>query len=377
MSYLGPGISSQADIPPVVGGKLYFSDDGEISSKNIATIIEIDTVAAVAANKNTITIKLPKSNGNLKFNTLTFVMTSNGRYESTPVVKLILQCDPADTFYKSKMETALKTLVIDTTFMDQKISLTHNQSGVWRTLFLTESGQGLGVTSTIVPLGSDLLEYFKKAPSGFFRLIGSNGGLDGYINTLDLPYNTWYDIIVSSHEVTNYKTLSIIGSDGTLLNACIGGGSYTGIAGSTVPIGVPIPYPGATPPTGYLLLNGSSFNTAAFKQLAKVYPTGVLPDLRGEFIRGWDNGRGIDSSRSLLSAQSATGFTEYHGDGGTNQPPRNYYENADAVNFAGNNFSAFGVNKNTSGASVMVNAITNYIKMRPRNVAFNYIVRAA
>ncbi len=39
-----------------------------------------------------------------------------------------------------------------------------------------------------------------------------------------------------------------------------------------------------------------------------------LPDLRGEFIRGWDDGRGIDSGRSILSEQGyATGslLTDY------------------------------------------------------------------
>ncbi len=37
--------------------------------------------------------------------------------------------------------------------------------------------------------------------------------------------------------------------------------------------------------------------------LAAVYPSGVLPDLRGEFIRGWDNGRKVDTDRVLLSVQ--------------------------------------------------------------------------
>ncbi|MCV5084697.1 hypothetical protein OFB78_29265, partial [Escherichia coli] len=35
-----------------------------------------------------------------------------------------------------------------------------------------------------------------------------------------------------------------------------------------------------------------------------------LPDLRGEFIRGWDDGRGIDAGRALLSIQA--GMLEKH-----------------------------------------------------------------
>ncbi|AWF23697.1 hypothetical protein CSC22_5235 (plasmid) [Escherichia coli] len=41
-----------------------------------------------------------------------------------------------------------------------------------------------------------------------------------------------------------------------------------------------------------------------YPKLAKAYPTNKLPDLRGEFIRGWDDGRGIDTGRALLNIQS-------------------------------------------------------------------------
>ncbi|HDL7929388.1 TPA: tail fiber protein, partial [Yersinia enterocolitica] len=73
--------------------------------------------------------------------------------------------------------------------------------------------------------------------------------------------------------------------------------------GSLIPIGVPLPYPLATAPTGYLKCNGSSFSTTTYPQLAVAYPSGVLPDLRAFTIRGWDDGRGIDTGRTLLSEQ--------------------------------------------------------------------------
>lgn len=56
--------------------------------------------------------------------------------------------------------------------------------------------------------------------------------------------------------------------------------------GSLYPVGAPIPWPLAIPPAGFLALNGQAFNTIANPQLAMAYPSGVLPDLRGEFIRG-------------------------------------------------------------------------------------------
>ncbi|MHB9189833.1 phage tail protein [Escherichia coli] len=74
--------------------------------------------------------------------------------------------------------------------------------------------------------------------------------------------------------------------------------------GSALPVGVPVPWPSATPPTGWLKCNGAAFDKVKYPRLATAYPSGKLPDLRGEFIRGWDDGRGIDTERALLSIQS-------------------------------------------------------------------------
>ncbi|ECV5352141.1 tail fiber protein [Salmonella enterica subsp. enterica] len=61
------------------------------------------------------------------------------------------------------------------------------------------------------------------------------------------------------------------------------------------PVGCPIPYPGPVAPDGYLLMDGRVFSTALYPQLAKLYPNGELPDMRGMFVRGWDKGRGLDT----------------------------------------------------------------------------------
>lgn len=92
-----------------------------------------------------------------------------------------------------------------------------------------------------------------------------------------------------------------IKSDGTVKTALenLGLGE-----GSALPVGVPVPWPSATPPTGWLKCNGAAFSAEEYPELAKAYPTNKLPDLRGEFIRGWDDGRGIDGGRILLSCQS-------------------------------------------------------------------------
>lgn len=68
-------------------------------------------------------------------------------------------------------------------------------------------------------------------------------------------------------------------------------------------IGVPIPHPLSTVPTGCLSMNGQRFDKSRYPKLALKYPSGTLPDMRGEFIRGWDNGRNVDVDRALLSSQ--------------------------------------------------------------------------
>lgn len=68
-------------------------------------------------------------------------------------------------------------------------------------------------------------------------------------------------------------------------------------------VGVPIPYPLSTVPTGCLAMNGQRFDTRRYPKLAHKYPSGQLPDIRSEFIRGWDNGRGVDVGREMLSSQ--------------------------------------------------------------------------
>ncbi|WP_432756313.1 phage tail protein [Escherichia coli] len=69
---------------------------------------------------------------------------------------------------------------------------------------------------------------------------------------------------------------------------------------------MPVPWPTATPPAGWLKCDGATFTKEQYPVLARVYPTLRLPDLRGEFIRGWDDGRKVDTGRKLLSGQEGT-----------------------------------------------------------------------
>ena len=80
-----------------------------------------------------------------------------------------------------------------------------------------------------------------------------------------------------------------------------------------IPSGAVMYFAGQTAPTGWLKANGAAVSrtlyAALFQAVGTTYGAGDgrttfnLPDLRGEFIRGWDDGRGIDSGRALGSAQ--------------------------------------------------------------------------
>lgn len=171
-----------------------------------------------------------------------------------------------------------------------------------------------------------------------------------------------------------------IKSDGTVKTALenLGLGE-----GSALPVGVPVPWPSATLPTGWLKCNGAAFSAEEYPELAKAYPTNILPDLRGEFIRGWDDGRGVDSSRTLLSWQKGSYLVQE-----ANISPDS------VVQFSVNDIALLGWDKTETNSDILraksipTEHIWNPVPVgawgiqylgyaRPRNIAFNYIVRAA
>lgn len=160
--------------------------------------------------------------------------------------------------------------------------------------------------------------------------------------------------------------------------------AYLGLGeGSALPVGVPVPWPSATPPTGWLKCNGAPFSAEEYPELAKVYPTNKLPDLRGEFIRGWDDGRGIDAGREILSAQgdairNITGTVGWYGDGLLSNVS-GVFSGRDRVNQR-TVVTDSNVDTNIKYASAYFDASTKVptaTENRPRNIAFNFIVRAA
>ncbi|MGD2643538.1 phage tail protein [Escherichia coli] len=172
--------------------------------------------------------------------------------------------------------------------------------------------------------------------------------------------------------------------------------AYLGLGeGSALPVGVPVPWPSATPPTGWLKCNGAAFSAEEYPELAKAYPTNKLPDLRGEFIRGWDDGRGVDAGRAILSAQGDAIRNIYGEFRTVNTENYSIWEGVNTFKGAVVPLSPSTDNSYFSLTRSMVTERADsavYPKVigldaskivptanenRPRNIAFNYIVRAA
>lgn len=137
-----------------------------------------------------------------------------------------------------------------------------------------------------------------------------------------------------------------------------------------VPVGTILPFAGSSIPAGWLECAGQVLSRATYPDLfaaigttygAATSETFNLPDLRGEFLRGWDNGKGVDPGRALGSAQ------------GWNAPKEPGYRI--------NNISS-GLNF-ANGPYVSGHLVTdatfltgNSNETRPRNVAVRFCIRA-
>lgn len=75
-------------------------------------------------------------------------------------------------------------------------------------------------------------------------------------------------------------------------------------------------------PSGWLKANGAAISRSTYATLFAAIGTTFgagdgsttfnLPDLRGEFVRGWDDGRGVDSGRGFGTAQADEFEAHYH-----------------------------------------------------------------
>lgn len=84
------------------------------------------------------------------------------------------------------------------------------------------------------------------------------------------------------------------------------------IKGARMPVGVVVPFPAKGDYPGYLYLDGSAFDKAIYKQLAVLYPSGVLPDLRSSTLTGVDDGKGKFTDKTAKTFLESKNLSHTH-----------------------------------------------------------------
>lgn len=179
--------------------------------------------------------------------------------------------------------------------------------------------------------------------------------------------------------------------------------------GATLPIGFIAPYAGAAAPTNWLECNGAAVSRTTYASLFAICGTTFgagngsttfnIPDLRGEFLRGWDNGRGVDTGRVRGSAQGDNAGSHTHSaslsvTGTTNTTGAHTHTVSAAVPLgAGSNsnrpasFSSTGPDPSTGSAGDHSHTVTGTAsgttgdssetgETRPRNIALMFCIKA-
>ncbi|QZA57004.1 tail fiber protein [Pseudomonas sp. 2hn] len=155
-----------------------------------------------------------------------------------------------------------------------------------------------------------------------------------------------------------------------------------------------LPFPRGTVPAGFLEVDGSTQSAAVYPDLAAYLggafnkgnePEGFfrLPDTRGEFLRGWDHGRGVDPGRGVGSWADDSLLDHQHAvisaDAGTGKMP---FE----ANVAGSATGNLGATARTTGSSVLLATLVSSVfapaaakggtETRPRSLAVMWCLKA-
>ena len=254
------------------------------------------------------------------------------------------------------------------------------------------------------------------ATAGVERVEISDAGLD-MSNGLPIRFQDSsgapFVALKSPSSVSSNVTFTLPGADGSngqmLQTNGSGALSFTTVQG--VPSGSVFCMAVATVPSGYLECNGAAVSRTTYSVLFAVigsaYGTGNgsstfnLPDLRGEFVRGFDNGKGTDSGRSIATSQGSQNAQHNHSASATSTAgahshslnyQRKHVEDTGTAAITdirreggdGDGGSQTFTNDTTSGfmnnATVSVSTSVSIANQggnesRPRNVAMMYVIK--
>lgn len=148
--------------------------------------------------------------------------------------------------------------------------------------------------------------------------------------------------------------------------------------------GAVIPFSMITPPSGWLECNGASLSRATyadlFSKIGDIYGSDdinsfKIPDLRGEFVRGWDNQKGIDQNRLLGSKQDQDwkSFNMWNSYGATNSYSHGPVYMNKYTSHPGNVSNLFG--GHWASPSGRIGLYWDSSETRPRNISLMYCIK--
>ncbi|MKO31787.1 phage tail protein [Escherichia coli] len=308
---------------------------------------------------------------------------ARGKYtaqDATTTRKGIVQLSSA-TDSQSETEAATPKAVkaaYDLAAGKAPVSHTHPWSQITGVPAASLTAKGTVQLSSAINSTSEILAATPKAVKAAYDLANGKQPADATLTALAglataadrLPYFTGADRAALATLTAIGRAIIAKGSIKDVLN-------YLGLGEGAPAIGVPFFWPSAAMPNSvidswsgmvFLKFNGAKFSASDYPVLAKVFPSLVLPEARGDFIRIWDDGRGADGGRELLSWQAATNFSQFAGNIGDGAGHAINFHDGIAGNQPG--FSRFNFTSNSVGDGV------NFVAVRPRNIAFNFLVRA-
>ncbi|MGD2503297.1 tail fiber protein [Escherichia coli] len=328
---------------------------------------------------------------------------ANGKYtaqDATTARKGLVQLSSATNSTSETLAATPKAVkaAYDLAAGKAPVSHTHPWSQITGVPAASLTAKGTVQLSSDINSTSEILAATPKAVKAAYDLANGKQPADATLTALAglataadrLPYFTGADRAALATLTAIGRAIIAKGSIKDVLN-------YLGLGeGSALPVGVPVPWPTATPPAGWLKCDGRAFTKEQYPVLARAYPTLRLPDLRGEFIRGWDDGRKVDTGRKLLSAQGATllrtAMLDYYNQDttGTSGIVGMGFNNEDSITDLregsfkmpdGTTFSdpVIAMSDNGMQATILTSIRSGYAKgitVRPRSIALNYIVRA-
>lgn len=192
---------------------------------------------------------------------------------------------------------------------------------------------------------------------------------------------------------------NIVQLNGSAQLPAVDGSLLTGLSsGDTIPVSTVVALASSSVPSGWLECDGSAVSRTTYADLFAAISTdyGVgdgtttfnLPDLRGEFIRGWDNGKGTDSGRAIASFQDDALESHLHAAGtlatssaGAHTHSITMGADAASGSVVDGGFSTGGGTASTNSAGAHTHTIsgstgsTGSTETRPRNIAMMYVIK--